>query len=62
MYDTILLRVRLTSVAMKSKNAFSVCYWVTWHCQRYENLERCTTVLLWRFYFADNNKTYFVFI
>jgi hypothetical protein len=40
----------------KRNNAFCVYCWATFHCQEYNSIECCTSVLLWRICVAGNRK------
>jgi len=54
MYNTILWRVRVTTVAMETQR-FVLCVSLSSLCQLYTNTGYCTR-LLWRNSDADNNK------
>ena len=47
-----------TLVLWISNNAFCVRFLATRYCQLYDNIECCTTMLLWQIYFTGNNITY----
>jgi hypothetical protein len=39
-------------------NTLCACCWCSCQCQSYNNIVRCTKILLWLIYVANNNKTY----